>query len=81
MKLLLHKKRVRQVAAVLIYTAQNLSEERNRRIFDSASATPTRVFQLIREEMKLLRDACGVWSFLVSRMLSSFVEQSIYVFM
>jgi hypothetical protein len=43
-----------QVAAALIYTAWNLRKERNRsgrRTFDRVSASPARVFQLIREEI------------------------------
>jgi hypothetical protein len=49
----------RQVAAVLISTAWHLWNERNWRIFDGVSASPARVFQLIREDLRLRVAACG----------------------
>jgi hypothetical protein len=69
----------RQVAAVLIYIAWNLYKERNRRIFERISLT--RVLQLIKEEMKLRKDACGVLELFSFYNVIVFVEQSPFVFM
>jgi hypothetical protein len=50
----------RSVAAVLIYTAWNLSKERNRRTFQETPALPTTVFQRIKEGIEVeRRDARG----------------------
>ena len=43
----------------LVFLDCNIRKERNRRIFERVSAAPTRVFQMIKEEMKRRRDACG----------------------
>jgi hypothetical protein len=42
----------------MIYTAWNIWKERNRRIFEAKTATPRRVFQLIKDEMALRASAC-----------------------
>jgi hypothetical protein len=49
----------RCIDAVLIYTAWNLWKERNRRIFENASAARTRVMALTLEEIKLRALSCG----------------------
>jgi hypothetical protein len=50
----------RSVAAPLIYTAWNLSKERNRRTFQETPALPTTVFQRIKEGIEVeRRDARG----------------------
>jgi hypothetical protein len=49
----------RQVAALLIYISLNLWKERNRRIFEGVTASPVRVLNLIKEEMKLRMVATG----------------------
>jgi hypothetical protein len=46
-------------AAYLIYAAWNLWKERNRRIFDGVLSTPSRVLQLIKDEMAQRESACG----------------------
>jgi hypothetical protein len=45
-------------ASIMIYTAWNIWKERNRRIFEAKTATPRRVFQLIKDEMALRASAC-----------------------
>jgi hypothetical protein len=53
-------KRLKQhLASLMIYTAWNIWKERNRRIFDGVTASPFRVLNLIKEELKLRRLACG----------------------
>lgn len=47
----------RCVADVLIYIVWNIWNGRNKRIFEGIAALPARVFQLIKEQMKLRRDA------------------------
>jgi hypothetical protein len=47
-----------RVADVLIYTAWNIWHERNRRIFQGASQSATRVLGLIKKEMEVRRHAC-----------------------
>jgi hypothetical protein len=49
----------RRLATLLIYAAWNLWKERNRRIFDHRSASPSAVLTLIKEEISLRRLACG----------------------
>jgi hypothetical protein len=44
---------------LLIYAVWNLWKERNRRIFDHRSASPSAVLTLIKEEISLRRLACG----------------------
>jgi hypothetical protein len=55
----LPKEQKRIVAAILIYTAWHIWKERNRRIFEGAVASPSRVLALIKENLKLRPDACG----------------------
>jgi hypothetical protein len=43
----------RHLASVMIYTAWNIWNERNRRTFEGARVTPSRVLLLIQEEMRL----------------------------
>ncbi|OEL37823.1 hypothetical protein BAE44_0001160, partial [Dichanthelium oligosanthes] len=40
-------------AAILMYTAWNIWNERNRRIFEAKAAQPTQAFVMIKEEMAL----------------------------
>ena len=47
-----------KVAALLIYTAWNIWNERNRRIFKGVSLPPARVLGLLKEEMEIRRQAC-----------------------
>jgi len=47
-----------KVAAILIYTVWNIWNERNRRIFQGISQSPTRVLGLLKEEMEVRRQAC-----------------------
>jgi hypothetical protein len=54
----LSSKQKKDRAAILIYTTWNIWKERNRRIFERKTATPTRVMQLIKEEMALRLSAC-----------------------
>jgi hypothetical protein len=46
-------------ASIIIYTAWNLWKERNRRVFEKKTATPRRVFELIKEEIAIRVSACG----------------------
>ena len=46
-----------KVAAILIYTAWNIWNERNRRIFQGSSQQPTAVLGFIKEEMEVRRQA------------------------
>jgi hypothetical protein len=43
----------RSVAAILMCTAWNIWKERNKRIFQGQFTTPSRVFHLIKEELRL----------------------------
>jgi hypothetical protein len=54
-------------AAIMIYTAWNIWKERNRRIFEAKTATPRRVFQLVKGEMALRTGAC---EFVVQQVVS-----------
>ena len=47
-----------KVAAILIYTAWNVWNERNRRIFTGISISPTRLLDMIQSEMEVRRRAC-----------------------
>ena len=47
-----------RVAAILIYTAWNIWNERNRRIFQGVVQAPQRILGLIKEEMALRQQAC-----------------------
>jgi mannosylglycoprotein endo-beta-mannosidase len=49
-----------QRASISIYTAWNLWKERNRRIFERVSAPPSRILQLIKEEMATRAAACDI---------------------
>jgi hypothetical protein len=42
-----------------MYTTWHLWKERNRRIFQGSAASPVAVFQLLKEEFRLRRQACG----------------------
>lgn len=55
----LPSKEKKQRVAYLIYNAWNIWKERNRRIFEGKSSRPTRVLQLIKDEMALRDSACG----------------------
>jgi hypothetical protein len=55
----LPKKLKQHLASLMIYTTWNIWKERNRRIFDGVTASPFRVLNLIKEELKLRRLACG----------------------
>jgi hypothetical protein len=55
----LSRKDQRWMAAVLIYIAWGIWKERNCRVFNGVTALPSRVFQLILEEMRLRKAACG----------------------
>jgi hypothetical protein len=46
-------------SAIIIYTTWNLWKERNRRVFDNKSSTPSHVLALIKEEVQLRRLACA----------------------
>jgi hypothetical protein len=46
-------------ASIIIYTAWNLWKEHNRRVFEKKTATPRRVFELIKEEIAIRINACG----------------------
>jgi len=47
-----------KVAAILIYTAWNVWNERNCRIFTRTSLSPMRVLDMIKSEMEVRRCAC-----------------------
>ena len=47
-----------RVAAILIYTAWNIWNERNRRIFQGVVQALQRILGLIKEEMALRQQAC-----------------------
>ncbi|WVZ67318.1 hypothetical protein U9M48_016414 [Paspalum notatum var. saurae] len=47
------------ISGILMYIVWNIWKERNRRIFDGKSASPTTVFSRAKEEMALRRAACG----------------------
>ena len=47
-----------KVAAILIYTAWNVWNERNCRIFPRTSLSPMRVLDMIKSEMEVRRCAC-----------------------
>ena len=47
-----------KVAALLIYTAWNIWNEQNRRIFKGVSLPPARVLGLLKEEMEFRRQTC-----------------------
>jgi hypothetical protein len=49
----------RAVQGILMYTTWHLWKERNRRIFQGSAASPVAVFQLLKEEFRLRRQACG----------------------
>ena len=55
----LSKKARRVKAALMIYTAWNVWKERNRRVFDQKSITPSEVLQLIKNEIMERKMACG----------------------
>jgi ABC-type histidine transport system ATPase subunit len=46
-------------AAMVIYTAWNLWKERNRRVFEGVTESPTRLLAMIKEEVQVRRLACG----------------------
>jgi hypothetical protein len=48
----------KQRATLLIYTTWNIWKERNRRIFEGKTVPPSRVLQIIKEEMTLRSSAC-----------------------
>jgi hypothetical protein len=51
-------KQQQKKATIMIYATWNLWKERNRRVFEGVSATPSRVVQLIKDEMSLRATAC-----------------------
>ncbi|TVU33381.1 hypothetical protein EJB05_25195, partial [Eragrostis curvula] len=53
------KDQKRLKAAVMIYTAWHIWNERNRRIFTSTALQPPDVARMIREDMSLRARACG----------------------
>jgi hypothetical protein len=53
------KDEARLTAALVIYTAWNLWKERNRRVFEGVSESPTRLLARIKEEVQVRRLACG----------------------
>ena len=53
-----------RVAAILIYTAWNVWNERNRRIFNGTSLSPMRLLDMIQSEMEVRRRACEPREFL-----------------
>lgn len=55
----LQKKDKHHLPLLLIYTTWNVWKERNRHIFDSAVARPTRILALIKEEVKIREVACA----------------------
>lgn len=56
----LPKQMKRNKAAAIIYTVWNVWKERNRRVFESASLSPARVFSVIKEDMNFRDIAlCG----------------------
>jgi hypothetical protein len=55
----LPKDRRARVSAIIIYTTWNLWKERNRRVFNNKSSTPSHVLALIKEEVQLRRLACA----------------------
>jgi hypothetical protein len=52
------KKPKQQLSSLMIYTAWNIWNEHNRRVFDGVTALPSRVLALIKEEVNLRRMAC-----------------------
>jgi hypothetical protein len=48
-----------RIISIMIYTVWNLWKERNRRILEGKSTSPSQVLNFIREEAQLRRVACG----------------------
>jgi hypothetical protein len=51
-------KQQQKKATIMIYATWNLWKERNRRVFEGVSETPSRVVQLINDEMSLRATTC-----------------------